>query len=82
MPNQIIIICPHCECCVLIMENEVNCAIFRHGVYKNNNKQINPHEKKEICNQLANDNLIYGCGKPFKLIKEKDEYKAMVCEYI
>ncbi len=78
---EIIIICPHCEDNILIMEKEINCAIFRHGVYKKTLKQINPHEKKEECDRLVNENLIYGCGKPFKLIKE-EEYKAIVCDYI
>ncbi len=79
---EIIILCPHCQNNILIMKNEINCAIFRHGSYKKNLKQMNPHEKKEECDRLAQENLIYGCGKPFRLIKEENIYKAIVCDYI
>ncbi len=79
---EIIISCPHCDKNILIMENEINCAIFRHGSYKKNLQQMNPHEKKEECDRLAQENLIYGCGKPFRLIKEENIYKAIICDYI
>jgi len=83
MSKDIIIICPHCEMNILIKENEINCAVFRHGVYKKDFAQMNPHEKKEECDRLLQEDLIHGCGKPFKLIKDKDEeYKALVCDYI
>jgi hypothetical protein len=82
MTRDIIINCPHCEMLILIKETEINCAIFRHGAYKKDLKQINPHEKKEECDRLANENLIHGCSKPFRLIKENDEYKAQTCDYI
>jgi hypothetical protein len=82
MTQEIIILCPHCELNILVMENEIACAIFRHGVYKQNFTQINPHERKEICEKLVNENLIHGCGKPFKLVKENDQYKAEICDYI
>jgi len=26
--------------------------------------------------------LIYGCGKPFKIIEENRKYKIFKCEYI
>ncbi len=78
---EIIISCPHCDQNILVMEKEINCAIFRHGSYKINLKQINPHEKKEECDRLAKEDLIFGCGKPFRIIKE-EEYKAIICDYI
>ena len=80
--NYLIVECPHCKSYIYILKNEINCKIFRHGVYKSNNKQINPHMKKEECDKLIKQNLIFGCGKPFKLIKEKNEYKAITCDYI
>ena len=33
--------CPHCEEYIII--EQINCAIFRHGIYKLNFTQINPH---------------------------------------
>ena len=58
--------CPHCLSIVEIQE--INCSIFRHGVYKLNYWQIDPHLNKEQCDYLFNNNLIYGCGKPFCII--------------
>ncbi len=52
--NTIIINCPHCNEEVLIFSYEINCGIlredpediFRHGVFKSNMCQINPHLPK------------------------------------
>jgi hypothetical protein len=79
---EIIIICPHCIIPILIMKNEINCAIFRHGVLKKSKKQINPHASKEYCDSLIKNDLIYGCGKPFKLINDNGVYSPVICEYI
>jgi hypothetical protein len=75
-----IVICPHCQIPVEILE--INCAIFRHAIYKDTFKQIDPHLSKERCNYLINNKLVYGCGKPFKLIKENETFKAIICDYI
>jgi len=80
MSSEIVVLCPHCESNILI--TEINCAIFRHGAYKENYNQMNPHERKEECDRLVSENLVFGCGKPFKLVKESEEYKAIVCDYI
>jgi hypothetical protein len=74
--------CPHCDGAIETYVKEINCAIFRHGVYKKNGKQINPHEKKETCDELFNNCEIFGCGKPYKLIKFNDIYKPEICDYI
>jgi DNA-directed RNA polymerase subunit RPC12/RpoP len=37
-----IVVCPHCSSKILIFNNEIACAIFRHGVYKSNGQQMNP----------------------------------------
>jgi hypothetical protein len=66
-----------------IIIEKVNCGIFRHGIFKSNGKQIDPHASKEKCDIYINNNKIYGCGKPYKLIKENEEiYKAIICDYI
>jgi uncharacterized C2H2 Zn-finger protein len=57
--------CPHCSMLIEIEKNMINCKIFRHGHYKNNLKQIDPHSSKEICDKLSEQDKIYGCGKPF-----------------
>lgn len=72
--------CPHCGEYVVI--EQINCAIFRHGVIKTTLVQINPHLPKTQCDKLKDLDLIYGCGKPFKVISENNEWKAIECDYI
>ena len=79
---QILVHCPHCQFPIQIMSNEINCAIFRHGTFKNNGEQMDPHTPKELCDKYAEDNLIYGCGKPFKLSLMGSQIVATVCDYI
>lgn len=80
--KELYINCPHCSGSIIIAENEINCAIFRHGSYKSDNQQINPHLDKESCDKLFKENKINGCGKPFKLVKTDNEYVAEICDYI
>jgi hypothetical protein len=81
-PNlPIILKCPHCEEFVLIQK--LNCKIFRHGVHIKNNKQIDSHASKDLCDYYVKHKLIYGCGKPFQIYKNNDnEYCTMECDYI
>ena len=74
--------CPHCDGGIQVLHNQINCSIFRHGVYVNN-KQMNPHEKEQICNHLFETNQIRGCGKPFRLIRFDNGIIAIKkCPYI
>jgi hypothetical protein len=64
---------------------ELNCCIFRCGIYKNSLQQIPPHLSKPECDALVG--RIHGCGKPFKIIvteivKVEKKYEAVVCDYI
>ena len=76
--NIIITSCPHCNDNIVIYKKDIKCAIFRHGVMKKTMKQMNPHAKKEVCERLFKNGLIYGCGKPFKLVNEI----AIKCGYV
>ena len=80
--DNLILKCPHCHDYVLIYKKEFNCKIFRHAYYRDSYKQIDPHMKKEICKKLLKEDLIYGCGKPFKLIELNNEYILEKCDYI
>ena len=73
-----IFVCPHCGDYVQVAKNEVNCQIFRHGAYKNG-QQIPPHAPREECDRLFNENLIYGCGRPFTF---SGGATAAICDYI
>lgn len=79
---DICVYCPHCKMPILIYKKDFNCKIFRHAVLKSTNKQINPHTKKEICDYLSKNNKIHGCGKPFKVIFNNENYIAVKCDYI
>ncbi len=71
-----IINCPHCNMYIII--EQLNCGIFRCGIYKDTYKQIDPHLPKVFCDKLVLDNKIYGCGKPFQI---KNNI-VTVCGYI
>lgn len=75
-----ILICPNCKEFIII--EKVNCGIFRHGVFKNNGAQINPHETKQVCEYYIENNKIYGCGKPFRIICKDNLFCIEICEYI
>ena len=72
--------CPHCNSPVIIQK--INCGIFRHGIIIKTGKQIKPHSNKTICDFLSKNNLIYGCGKPFRIINNTHNYEAIICDYI
>lgn len=76
--KQYVIKCPHCKEHVIVKYDEVRCTIFRHGIFKKNYEQMNPHTKKEECDRFANESLIYGCGKPFRF----DRNTVVICDYI
>jgi hypothetical protein len=79
--EELIIICPHCSINIII--EQLNCGIFRHGCLKTTGLQIEPHSTKQKCEQLKNDDLIYGCGKPFKIFKDiSNQLIVEKCDYI
>ena len=82
MEKIIIKKCPHCEHIVMLPLLELNCKIYRHGVYKQTLLQIDPHMNRVDCDRLFREGLIYGCGKPFKIIMEEDKYKIEKCKYL
>lgn len=75
-----IIICPHCEETRFI--EQINCGIFRDGVFKHNLEQMPPHSSKQDCEKFIAENLIIGCGKPFRIYYENSEFKVEKCDYI
>jgi hypothetical protein len=79
--NELIIKCPHCDDYVII--EKLNCCIFRHGIFKNTLKQIDPHTSKIECEKYISENLIYGCGKPFIIKKNANlTFTVEICDYI
>ena len=81
MSEDLFVLCPHCSQAIEIIE--LNCCIFRCGIYKNNMQQIDPHTPKKICDALFINDQIYGCGKPFQIVTDASFSRvAVVCEYI
>jgi len=78
--NQPVLLCPHCNEYIII--EKINCAIFRHGVLKENGQQIDAHSVKELCEYYINNKLIYGCGNPFKIIIKNGNFETEICDYI
>lgn len=76
--NYIFVTCPYSDCSIKIEIIEINCAIFRCGICKENGQQINPHLSKEECDTLKKEDKIWGCGRPFKLVNNT----LVKCEYI
>jgi len=78
--------CPHCFALIDVPVNNINCAIFRHGAYKNIwenglRKPIDPHTPKEACDKLVETDQIIGCGKPLRFIPG-DPPRVEICDYI
>lgn len=70
--------CPVCKVSIFVLPNELNCKIFRCGVFKSNGLPINPHLPKVQCLELVKRELIYGCGAAFTF----DGTTAKLCDYI
>jgi|APSaa5957512535_1039671.scaffolds.fasta_scaffold19968_2 hypothetical protein len=85
--EYIVFRCPHCQedeniqDGILVYLKEINCAIFRHGVYKDTGIQIPSHASKEECDKLFKEGHIIECGKPYEILKVNNEYKIQKCEY-
>ena len=75
-----IVTCPHCDKSIII--EEINFGIFRHGVFKANGQQMEPHSNKTICDEAVEKDLIYGCGKPFQIIMQDTNVIIQKCDYI
>ena len=73
--NEYIVTCPWCLDSIIIQEE--NCKIFPHAAKKTGG-QVDPHLCKEECERFVREGLIYGCGKPFKIIDKI----AVKCDYI
>jgi hypothetical protein len=80
--NFYIFNCPHCNRDIEVEKKQLNCRIFRCGIYKNNFKQIGPHTNKSKCDRLVQEDLIYGCGKPFRFITKNGINSIEICGYI
>ena len=68
--------CPHCHQHLWI--EEINCGIFRCGVYKDTFEPLPPHFTQNECTRVRDEGIIYGCAQPFRF----DGTHVTICEYI
>jgi hypothetical protein len=76
--------CPVCNLLIQVNKNETNCCIFRHAVYKETYDQVSPHINKITCEELLDNDKVFGCCKPFYFIKASNinESNIIMCDYI
>ena len=75
-------VCPHCLNDITVYKNDLNCRIFRHGIYKDSYNQIDPHLSKILCDELVAKNKVIGCAKPFEIITDSTgNLIAVICDY-
>lgn len=76
--------CPHCGTQTDVNKRDVNCAIFRCGVWKHPHPHagqwINPHMPKKECEAVVDQ--VYGCTKPFRMVFRGDTPWVEPCDYI
>ena len=59
--------CPHCEGIIITEYNQLNCKIFRHGVFIDTLKQIGCHANKIECDKIEKTILFMDVGNHMKL---------------
>ena len=74
--SHVLVDCPHCKLPIFVYRKDFNCCIFRHGVFKSTLQQIDPHLPKPHCDYLKQNDLIIGCGKPFRLVNKTHTNKT------
>lgn len=81
LTEDLVMQCPHCQDYVLIAA--INCQIFRHAFIAATGEQLPPHTSQSECERLFQGGALFGCGKPFRIVKnEHNELCTVICGYI
>jgi len=82
--DPLVFACPQCGGTVVVQRSEVNCKIFRHGVFRATGEPVPPHASEAECSEWTKTESIWGCGKPFHLVPDSDTgaLVAKTCGYI
>lgn len=78
----LIFTCPHCGGHIEVLSSETNCCIFRHGQFRSNGAQVNPHASKAECDKLIEEDAVFGCCKPFRLSITNCIWEINKCDYV
>lgn len=76
---------PQCNQLIYVKIKEINCQIFRCGIFIGNNQQVAPHSSKSDCDKYLENNMIYGCARPFYFVKNLENVFSsyvILCDYI
>ena len=69
--------CPYCYEIIDIENKSLSdMRFFRHGIYKNTGKWINPYMSNIMCDRYLLNKKIIGCGKFLKIIYDGVNYKV------
>jgi hypothetical protein len=64
---QPVLECPHCKDYIII--EKINCAIFRHGVFINNNEQINEYNYQKLLSIRLPKDRFWPYTNSFQLMQ-------------
>ena len=84
---EIHIRCPYCQLPILVMSNEINCEIFRHGILKKNHKHVFHqyvvyHPKRNlIIKELKKHKIEININYPFPIHKMEAYSKLVFNKY-
>jgi hypothetical protein len=79
MEDFVLTSCPKCGTTIQIFKRDINCRIFRCGIFKASNQPIAPHAAKAQIDAWLAQGRLHGCGQPFRLNAKNS---AEVCDYI
>lgn len=80
--DSYIFACPHCDNMIQVQTKDINCRIFRHGVFKQSQQALPPHASKEMCDKAVASLCLLGCGKPFEMVQTGEtSWVVNQCEY-
>ena len=67
---EVVVHCPHCRLPASITSQEIDAGAIYHGVMKKNGHKIQKRIPPEWVQYLKSNDLIYGCGKPFMVLRK------------
>jgi thioester reductase-like protein len=58
--------------------SELNCTIFRCGIYVADGKQISQHMTRDAAMALVKSGLVIGCGNQYQIVYHNNPNKDLV----
>ena len=77
--GNLIFNCPHCDKYIIIPLSSLNGnENFIHAIFINNYEQVDPNLTEIECQYLLENNMVFGCCKKFKIIRQNDIYNVFL----